>query len=134
MRQLNIGDSLDGRIGESPGSGWRWPSLVGATRRSAPTAFRRDEGDTPAQAENAAEIGVEHHLGLTCDPVGVRCGSPAPNAMRSPRSRPPTPRGDATHHVSLDKVVKTRRDTGADMMTKYNETARDGLVANIVEC
>jgi L-serine dehydratase len=96
-------------------------------------------GGTPAQVENAAEIGMEHHLGLTCDPVGGLVQIPcierntvasvqAINAARMAL------RGDGTHHVSLDKVIKTMRETGADMMTKYKETARGGLAVNIVEC
>jgi L-serine dehydratase len=96
-------------------------------------------GGTPEQVENAAEIGMEHHLGLTCDPVGGLVQIPciernaiasvkAINAARMALA------GDGSHHVSLDKVIKTMRDTGADMMTKYKETARGGLAVNIIEC
>ncbi len=96
-------------------------------------------GGTPAQAENAAEIGMEHHLGLTCDPVGGLVQIPCieRNAMASVKAINAARmalRGDGTHHVSLDKVIKTMRETGADMMTKYKETARGGLAVNIVEC
>ena len=96
-------------------------------------------GGTPEQVENAAEIGMEHNLGLTCDPVGglvqVPCiernamGSiKAVNAARMALS------GDGTHFVSLDEVIKTMRDTGADMKLKYKETARGGLAVNVIEC
>ena len=96
-------------------------------------------GGSPEQAENAAEIGMEHHLGLTCDPVGGLVQIPCieRNAIASVKAINAARmalRGDGTHHVSLDKVIKTMRDTGADMMTKYKETARGGLAVNIVEC
>ena len=96
-------------------------------------------GGTPAQVENAAEIGMEHHLGLTCDPVGGLVQIPciernaiasvkAINAARMALA------GDGTHYVSLDKVIKTMWETGADMKTKYKETARGGLAVNVIEC
>jgi L-serine dehydratase len=96
-------------------------------------------GGTPAQVENAAEIGMEHHLGLTCDPVGGLVQIPciernaiasvkAINAARMALA------GDGTHYVSLDQVIKTMRETGADMKTKYKETARGGLAVNVIEC
>jgi L-serine dehydratase len=96
-------------------------------------------GGTPEQAENAAEIGMEHHLGLTCDPVGGLVQIPCieRNAIASVKAINAARmalRGDGTHHVSLDQVIKTMRETGADMMTKYKETARGGLAVNIVEC
>ena len=96
-------------------------------------------GGTPEQVENAAEIGMEHHLGLTCDPVGGLVQIPCieRNAIASVKAINAARmalRGDGTHHVSLDKVIKTMRETGADMMTKYKETARGGLAVNIVEC
>ena len=96
-------------------------------------------GGTPEQVENAAEIGMEHHLGLTCDPVGGLVQIPCieRNAIASVKAINAARmalRGDGTHHVSLDKVIKTMRETGADMMTKYKETARGGLAINIVEC
>ena len=96
-------------------------------------------GGSPAQAENAAEIGMEHHLGLTCDPVGGLVQIPCieRNAIASVKAINAARmalRGDGTHHVSLDQVIKTMRETGADMMTKYKETARGGLAVNIVEC
>jgi L-serine dehydratase len=96
-------------------------------------------GGSPAQVENAAEIGMEHHLGLTCDPVGGLVQIPCieRNAIASVKAINAARmalRGDGTHHVSLDKVIKTMRETGADMLTKYKETARGGLAVNIVEC
>jgi len=96
-------------------------------------------GGTPEQVENAAEIGMEHHLGLTCDPVGGLVQIPciernAIAAVKAINAARMALRGDGSHHVSLDKVIKTMRETGADMMTKYKETARGGLAVNIVEC
>ncbi len=96
-------------------------------------------GGTPAQVENAAEIGMEHHLGLTCDPVGGLVQIPCieRNALASIKainSARMAMHGDGNHHVSLDKVIKTMWETGADMKTKYKETARGGLAVNIVEC
>ncbi len=96
-------------------------------------------GGTPAQVENAAEIAMEHHLGLTCDPVGGLVQIPCieRNAIASVKALNAARmalRGDGTHRVSLDKVIKTMRETGADMQTKYKETARGGLAVNIVEC
>lgn len=96
-------------------------------------------GGTNAQVENAAEIGMEHNLGLTCDPVGGLVQIPciernamgsvkAINAARIAR------RGDGSHKVSLDRVIKTMRETGADMKTKYKETSRGGLAINVIEC
>ena len=96
-------------------------------------------GGSPAQVENAAEIGMEHHLGLTCDPVGGLVQIPCieRNAIASVKAINAARmalHGDGSHFVSLDKVIKTMRETGADMMTKYKETARGGLAVNIVEC
>jgi L-serine dehydratase len=96
-------------------------------------------GGTPEQVENAAEIGMEHHLGLTCDPVGGLVQIPCieRNAIASVKAINAARMalyGDGSHHVSLDKVIKTMRETGADMMTKYKETSRGGLAVNIVEC
>jgi L-serine dehydratase len=96
-------------------------------------------GGTPEQVENAAEIGMEHHLGLTCDPVGGLVQVPCieRNAIASVQALNAARmalHGDGRHIVSLDQVIKTMRDTGADMQTKYKETARGGLAVNIVEC
>ncbi len=112
---------------------------VGVACSMAAGALCAVTGGTPAQVENAAEIGMEHHLGLTCDPVGGLVQIPciernaiaAVNAINAARM---ALRGDGTHQVSLDKVIKTMRETGADMKTKYKETARGGLAVNIVEC
>jgi L-serine dehydratase len=96
-------------------------------------------GGTPAQSENAAEIGMEHHLGLTCDPVGGLVQIPciernAIAAVKAINAARMALRGDGTHYVSLDKVIKTMRETGADMKTKYKETSRGGLAVNVIEC
>ena len=112
---------------------------VGVACSMAAAALCAVLGGTPAQVENAAEIGMEHHLGLTCDPVGGLVQIPCieRNAIASVKAINAARmalRGDGTHHVSLDKVIKTMRETGADMMTKYKETARGGLAVNIVEC
>jgi L-serine dehydratase len=112
---------------------------VGVACSMAAGALCEVMGGTPAQAENAAEIGMEHHLGLTCDPVGGLVQIPCieRNAIASVKAINASRmalRGDGTHFVSLDKVIKTMRETGADMQTKYKETARGGLAVNIVEC
>jgi len=112
---------------------------VGVACSMAAGALCQVMGGTPEQVENAAEIGMEHHLGLTCDPVGGLVQIPCieRNAIASVKAINAARmalRGDGTHYVSLDKVIKTMRDTGADMMTKYKETARGGLAVNIVEC
>lgn len=112
---------------------------VGVACSMAAAALCAVMGGTPEQVENAAEIGMEHHLGLTCDPVGGLVQIPCieRNAIASVKAINAARmalHGDGTHHVSLDKVIKTMRETGADMMTKYKETARGGLAVNIVEC
>ena len=94
---------------------------------------------TPEQIENAAEIGMEHNLGLTCDPVGGLVQVPciernAMGAVKALNAARMALQGNGRHVVSLDKVIKTMRETGADMKTKYKETARGGLAVNIVEC
>ena len=96
-------------------------------------------GGTPAQVENAAEIGIEHNLGLTCDPVGGLVQIPCieRNAMASNKAINAARialRGDGSHKVSLDKAIKTMRETGADMKVKYKETSRGGLAVNVIEC
>ncbi len=112
---------------------------VGVACSMAAAGLAAVMGGTPEQVENAAEIGMEHHLGLTCDPVGGLVQIPCieRNAIASVKAinaARMAMRGDGTHHVSLDKVIKTMRETGADMQTKYKETARGGLAVNIVEC
>jgi L-serine dehydratase len=94
-------------------------------------------GGSPEQIENAAEIGMEHHLGLTCDPVGGLVQIPciernAIAAVKAINAARMALRGDGRHFVSLDQVIKTMRETGADMKTKYKETARGGLAVNII--
>ena len=96
-------------------------------------------GGTPDQVENAAEIGIEHNLGLTCDPVGGLVQIPciernAVAAIKAIAAARMAIREDGQHHVSLDKAIKTMRETGADMKDKYKETARGGLALNVVEC
>ena len=96
-------------------------------------------GGTPEQVENAAEIGIEHNLGLTCDPVGGLVQIPCieRNAMASNTAINAARialRGDGSHKVSLDKAIKTMRETGADMKIKYKETSRGGLAVNVIEC
>ncbi|CAM3528893.1 L-serine ammonia-lyase [Paracidovorax anthurii] len=112
---------------------------VGVACSMAAGALCAALGGTPAQAENAAEIGMEHHLGLTCDPVGGLVQIPciernAIAAVKAINAARMALHGDGTHFVSLDQVIKTMRETGADMLTKYKETARGGLAVNIVEC
>ncbi|NBX96921.1 MAG: L-serine ammonia-lyase [Betaproteobacteria bacterium] len=112
---------------------------VGVACSMAAGALCEVLGGTPAQVENAAEIGMEHHLGLTCDPVGGLVQIPciernAIAAVKAINAARMALRGDGTHKVSLDKVIRTMRETGADMKTKYKETARGGLAVNVVEC
>ena len=112
---------------------------VGSACSMAAAGLAEVLGGTPEQVENAAEIGMEHNLGLTCDPVGglvqipciERNGMGAVKAVTAARM---ALRGDGRHHVSLDKVIKTMKETGRDMSVKYKETARGGLAVNVVEC
>jgi L-serine dehydratase len=112
---------------------------VGSACSMAAGALCEVLGGTPEQVENAAEIGMEHNLGLTCDPVGGLVQIPCieRNAMASVKAINAARmalRGDGTHVVTLDKVIKTMRETGADMKVKYKETARGGLAVNVIEC
>jgi L-serine dehydratase len=112
---------------------------VGAACSMAAGALTEVLGGTPRQVENAAEIGMEHNLGLTCDPVGGLVQVPciernAMGAVKAINAARMALRGDGSHFVSLDKVIKTMRETGADMKTKYKETSRGGLAVNLVEC
>ncbi|WIM93356.1 L-serine ammonia-lyase [Actinoplanes oblitus] len=112
---------------------------VGSACAMAAAGLAEVLGGTPEQVENAAEIGMEHNLGLTCDPVGglvqipciERNGMAAVKAVTAARM---ALRGDGRHHVSLDKVIKTMKETGADMKIKYKETSRGGLAVNVIEC
>ena len=112
---------------------------VGVACSMAAGALCEVLGGTPQQVENAAEIGMEHNLGLTCDPVGGLVQVPCieRNAMGSVKAINAARmalRGDGKHFISLDKVIRTMRQTGADMKSKYKETARGGLAVNIIEC
>jgi len=112
---------------------------VGSACSMAAAGLAEVLGATPQQVENAAEIGIEHNLGLTCDPVGGLVQIPCieRNAVASIKAITAARmaiRGDGAHHVSLDKAIKTMRETGADMKDKYKETARGGLALNVVEC
>jgi L-serine dehydratase len=96
-------------------------------------------GASVLQVENAAEIGMEHNLGLTCDPIGGLVQIPciernAMGAVKAINAQRMAARGDGKHRVSLDKVIKTMRDTGKDMAEKYKETSRGGLAVNVIEC
>jgi L-serine dehydratase len=112
---------------------------VGSACSMAAAGLTELLGGTPRQVENAAEIGIEHNLGLTCDPVGGLVQIPCieRNAIASVKAITAARiaiHGDGTHHVSLDKAVKTMRETGADMKDKYKETSRGGLALNVIEC
>jgi len=112
---------------------------VGSACSMAAAGLAEALGGTPEQVENAAEIGLEHNLGLTCDPVGGLVQIPCieRNAIASIKAITAARmaiRGDGQHHVSLDKAIKTMRETGADMKDKYKETARGGLAVNVIEC
>ena len=111
---------------------------VGVACSMAAGALAEVMGGTPDQVENAAEIGMEHNLGLTCDPIGGLVQVPCieRNAMASVKAINAARlslHGDGQHFVSLDKVIRTMRDTGADMKSKYKETARGGLAVNVLE-
>jgi L-serine dehydratase len=112
---------------------------VGSASSMAAAGYAEALGGTPAQVENAAEIAMEHNLGLTCDPIGGLVQVPCieRNALASVKAISATRialRGDGSHFVSLDKVITTMRDTGRDMMDKYKETSRGGLAVNVIEC
>nr|WP_175801499.1 L-serine ammonia-lyase [Burkholderia anthina] len=112
---------------------------VGVACSMAAGALAEVLGGTPEQVENAAEIGMEHNLGLTCDPIGGLVQVPCieRNAMASVKALHAARmalKGDGSHFVSLDKVIRTMRETGADMKAKYKETARGGLAVNVIEC
>ncbi|WP_150244544.1 L-serine ammonia-lyase [Nocardiopsis quinghaiensis] len=112
---------------------------VGSASSMAAAGLAEVLGGTPAQVENAAEIAMEHNLGLTCDPIGGLVQVPCieRNALASVKAISAARialRGDGSHFVSLDKVIRTMRDTGRDMMDKYKETSRGGLAVNVIEC
>jgi L-serine dehydratase len=112
---------------------------VGVACSMAAAGLAEALGGTPEQVENAAEIGMEHNLGLTCDPIGGLVQIPCieRNAMGSVKAINAARmalRGDGKHFVSLDKVIRTMRQTGQDMKHKYKETSRGGLAVNVIEC
>lgn len=112
---------------------------VGVACSMAAAGLTAVMGGSPSQVENAAEIGMEHNLGLTCDPIGGLVQIPCieRNAMGSVKAINAARlamAGDGSHKVSLDKVIRTMRETGRDMLTKYKETSRGGLAVSFVEC
>jgi L-serine dehydratase len=112
---------------------------VGSACSMASAGLAEVMGGTPPQVENAAEIGIEHNLGLTCDPVGGLVQIPciernAIASMKAINAARLGIGGNGSHKVSLDKAIKTMRDTGRDMKDKYKETARGGLAVNVIEC
>ncbi|MGW4639987.1 L-serine ammonia-lyase [Sphaerisporangium sp. NPDC004334] len=112
---------------------------VGSACSMAAAGLTEALGGTPEQVENAAEIGIEHNLGLTCDPIGGLVQIPCieRNAVASIKAITAARialRGDGRHFVALDKAIKTMRDTGRDMLDKYKETSRGGLAVNVIEC
>ena len=111
---------------------------VGSACSMAAGALTDALGGTPEQVENAAEIAMEHNLGLTCDPIGGLVQVPciernAMGAIKAISAARMAMRGNGEHYVSLDQVIKTMRDTGRDMHNKYKETARGGLAVNVLE-
>lgn len=112
---------------------------VGVACSMAAGALAAVQGGSTEQIENAAEIGMEHNLGMTCDPVGGLVQIPciernAMGAVKAINAARMALRGNGKHYVSLDKVIKTMMQTGADMKTKYKETSRGGLAVNVIEC
>lgn len=112
---------------------------VGSACAMAAAGLAEVMGATPEQVENAAEIGLEHNLGLTCDPVGGLVQVPciernAIATVKAINAAQMALRGDGTHFISLDKVIRTMRDTGKDMLDKYKETSKGGLAVNAIEC
>ena len=112
---------------------------VGVACSMAAGALAAAQGGTPQQVENAAEIGMEHNLGLTCDPVGGLVQIPcvernAMGAVKAINAARMALRGDGSHYVSLDAVIQTMKQTGEDMKSTYKETSLGGLAVNVVEC
>jgi len=112
---------------------------VGVACSMAAGALAAVMGGNPEQVENAAEIGMEHNLGMTCDPVGGLVQIPciernAMGAIKAINAARMAMKGNGVHYVSLDNVIKTMLQTGADMKTKYKETSRGGLAVNVIEC
>ena len=112
---------------------------VGSACAMAAAGLAEILGASPEQLENAAEIGLEHNLGLTCDPVGGLVQVPciernAIAAVKAINAAQMALRGDGEHFISLDHAIRTMRDTGADMHDKYKETSRGGLAVSVIEC
>ncbi len=112
---------------------------VGSACAMAAAGLCQVLGGTPSQVENAAEIGLEHNLGLTCDPVGGLVQVPciernAIASIKAINAAQMALRGDGEHFISLDKVIRTMRDTGRDMQDKYKETSKGGLAVSAIEC
>ncbi len=112
---------------------------VGVACSMAAAGLAEAQGGTPEQVEQAAEIGMEHNLGLTCDPIGGLVQIPCieRNAMGSVKAINAARialSGDGKHYVSLDSVIRTMKKTGEDMKSKYKETSRGGLAVNVAEC
>ena len=112
---------------------------VGSASAMAAAGLAAVMGGTPAQVENAAEIALEHHLGMTCDPVGGLVQVPciernALGAIKAVTAASLALRGDGTHFVPLDACIETMRQTGRDMSEQYKETSQGGLAVNVVEC
>ncbi len=112
---------------------------VGSACAMAAAGLAAAMGGTNSQVENAAEIGLEHNLGLTCDPIGGLVQIPCieRNALASVKAINAARlalHGDGTHFVSLDQVIRTMRETGRDMLSKYKETSEGGLAVNAIEC
>ena len=112
---------------------------VGAACAMAAAGLAAALGGSNEQIENAAEIGMEHHLGMTCDPIGGLVQIPciernAMGAVKAINAASLALRGDGAHRVPLDAVIETMRQTGRDMMSKYKETAQGGLAVNVPEC
>ena len=112
---------------------------VGSACAMAAAGLAEVMGASPQQVENAAEIGLEHNLGLTCDPIGGLVQVPciernAIAAVKAINAAQMALRGDGEHFVSLDKAIRTMRDTGRDMLEKYKETSRGGLAVSFIEC
>lgn len=112
---------------------------VGVACSMAAAGLTAALGGSSRQIENAAEIGMEHHLGMTCDPIGGLVQIPciernAFGAIKAINAASLALSGDGSHHVTLDQVIRTMRDTGADMQAKYKETSRGGLAVNVPDC
>jgi L-serine dehydratase len=112
---------------------------VGSAAAMAAAGLAATLGGSNEQIENAAEIALEHHLGMTCDPIGGLVQIPciernAFGAIKAINAASLALLGDGTHRVSLDQVIETMRQTGVDMQSKYRETSRGGLAVNVPEC